>query len=68
MNWTETAMISCIYFLFLFSKVSGLPVNKHLHCFPQMYDDTFNLLGIQGGGDVLPLHEQSFFVISETAQ
>ena len=33
-----------------------------------MYDDTFNLMGIQGGGDVLPLHEQSFFVISETAQ
>ena len=26
-----------------------LNVYKHLHCFLQMYDDTFNPLGVQGG-------------------
>ena len=32
-----------------------------------MYDDTFNPLGIQGGG-VHPSHEQTFFVISKPPQ
>ena len=30
-----------------------LHVSKHLHCFLQMHDDTFNLLGIQSGGCTL---------------
>ena len=38
-----------------------------MHCFPQMYDDTFNPLGIQGGG-VHPPHEQTFFVSSTPPQ
>ena len=32
-----------------------------------MYDDTFNPLGIQGGG-VHPPHEQTFFVTSKAPQ
>ena len=32
-----------------------------------MYDDTFNPLGIQGGG-VHPPHEQTFFVTSKPPQ
>ena len=40
--------------LYLFSAFTvrsfRLHVNKHVHYFPQMYDGTFNLLGIHGGG------------------
>ena len=59
------------YELYLFSVSSvrnfKLHINKHLHCFLQMYDDTFNLLGIQCRG-VHPPHEWNFFVIWEAAQ
>ena len=53
--------------LYLFSVFTvrsfKLYVNKHLHYFLQMYDDIFNLLGIQSQGGV----HQKIFIISEVA-
>ena len=39
-------------------------MNKHLHSFPQVHDDTFNPLGIQGGG-VHPLFELTFLKLQK---
>ena len=66
-NWNTTTMISYICFLFLLFGVSVYHLNKNLHCFPQIYDDSFNpfhLLGTQCGR-VHPSHEQNSIVISE---
>ena len=38
-----------------------------MHCFPQLYDDIINALGIQSGG-VHPPHEQTFSVTLKPPQ
>ena len=58
-------------YLYLFSVFTvrsfKLHANKHMHCFLQIHDDTFNFLGIQGGG-CASSPWTNFFVISEAAQ
>ena len=44
-----------------------MEIGIYIQCFSQMYDDTFNPLGIQGWG-VRPPHEGTFFGILKTLQ
>ena len=34
-----------------------MQINIYVHCFPEMYDDTFNPLGIEGGVYILPMNK-----------
>ena len=67
MNWNTTTMISYICFLFLLFGVSVYHLNKNLHCFPQIYDDSFSLFHLLGakGGRVHPSRERNAIVTSE---
>ena len=66
MNETMTRMISHINFPLLHFRVPNWYVNKHLHCFPQMYSDTFNPSSI--GWGCAPSAWMKFFVTSEPVQ